>query len=153
MEEAALIAQLRLARKLNLPAIVTTPSAHKEKLTRHILTLIKKSRIPAHRVLIQHANERTLQAILDAGHYAGLTIHPDALSAERALKLLSHSGSKRIVLNSNLGHAAGDLLGIPRMISRWNQTIQHEDIIHRACWTHISRFLKVTPRGWHTKND
>lgn len=115
LEEEALVEQLALARRLKLKVLVHTPGRDKERHTRRILTLTRESGVAPSRILVDHASARTVRPILGCGHWAGLTLHPDALSADRTVVLIRRLGSERLVLNSDAGDGAGDILGLARV--------------------------------------
>ena len=102
--DGELLRQLALAKRLQLPVLVHTPHKDKERITRRTLMLIRTSGFPPERVLVDHASGKTLTHILACGHHAGLTLHPDELSAERAVALIRRHGPERLVLR-NMGQA------------------------------------------------
>jgi len=142
-EEEAFLEQLALARGLKLRVVVHTPTTDKERHTRRILTLLRQSGLPPSRALVDHANARTVRTILEVGHWAGLTLHPEALKAERAVALVRRLGSERMVLNSDAGDGAGDILGLARAASLLARANLSERIVRRITHENAARFLQV----------
>jgi predicted metal-dependent TIM-barrel fold hydrolase len=140
-EEEVLGEQLALARQLNVPVLVHTPSRDKERLTRRLLVLLRASGLPPQRVLVDHATARTVRPILACGFFAGLSIHPESLPAERAAALVRRLGSERLVLNSDAGDAAGDLLGVPRVVSRMARARLSGRVISRVAFENAGQFF------------
>ncbi|WP_338869815.1 TatD family hydrolase [Myxococcus stipitatus] len=142
-EEEAFLEQLALARRLKLRVIVHTPLTDKERHTRRILTLLRQSGVLPSRVLVDHATARTVRTILEVGHWAGLTLHPEALAAERAVALVHRLGSERLVLNSDAGDGAGDILGLARVANLLSKARLSERIVRRVASDNAARFLQV----------
>jgi predicted metal-dependent TIM-barrel fold hydrolase len=113
-EEEALLEQLALARRLKLPALVATPHRDREPMTRRLLTVLKGSKLPPEQVLIDGAVGRTVKTIRALGYWTGLTLHPEHLSAEKAVALVRALGPERLVLDTAIGDGPGDLLALPR---------------------------------------
>ncbi len=143
VEEEALVEQLALARNLKLPVLVHTPVLDKARITRRTLNLLRKSGISPHRVLVDHAFSRTVRVILECGHFAGLTIHPDELSGERATRLVQRLGSERLVLDSDLGDRPGDIVGLARTASLMARAGLSERVIARVAFKNAAEFLHV----------
>jgi predicted metal-dependent TIM-barrel fold hydrolase len=140
-EEEVFLEQLALARQLNVPVLVHTPSRDKERLTRRLLVLLRASGLAPDRVLVDHATARTVRPILACGFFAGLTIHPENLPAERAAALVRRLGSERLVFNSDAGDAAGDLLGVPRVVSRMARAHLSSRVISRVAFRNASQLF------------
>jgi predicted metal-dependent TIM-barrel fold hydrolase len=142
-EEEALVEQLALAAKLRLPVVVHSPHQAKEKLTRRMLNLILSSAVAPGRVLVDHASPRTVQPILACGFWAGLTVHPDELGAEKAVALVRRFGTERVVLNSDSGDGAGDILALPRAVRLLEKAQLSAAVVSRVAEENARRFLKV----------
>lgn len=141
-EEEAFLEQLALARQLKLKVVVHTPVRDKERHTRRILTLLRESGVRPSRVLVDHANGRTVRNILGCGHWAGLTLHPEALKAERAVALVRRLGSERLVLNSDAGDGAGDILGLARVAHMLAKAKLSERVVKRVAFDNAARFYR-----------
>jgi len=143
VEEEALVEQLALARKLKLLVLVHTPVSEKARITRRTLNVLRASRIAPSSVMVDHAHSRTVRLILECGHYAGLTIHPDETSGERATALVRRLGSERIVLDSGLGHGPGDILGLARTASLMARAGLSRRVIARVAFKNAAEFLRI----------
>jgi uncharacterized protein len=131
-----------LARQLKLKVLVHTPVLDKERHTRRILTLLRESGVRPSRVLVDHANGRTVRNILGCGHWAGLTLHPEALKAERAVALVRRLGSERLVLNSDAGDGAGDILVLARVANLLAKAKLSERVVKRVAHDNAARFYR-----------
>ncbi len=146
-EEEAFLEQLALARRLKLPVLVHTPDRDKARLTRRTLTLLRESGVLPSRVLVDHADGRTVRVILACGHYAGLTVHPLELRAERAVAIIRKLGSERLVLDTDAGDGAGDLLALARtanLLARANLSAQ---VVRKVSAQNAREFLRVKDLG------
>lgn len=142
-EEEAFAEQLTLARRLKLPVVVHTPERDKERHTRRLLALVRASGFPPARVLVDHANGRTVRPILACGYHAGLSIHPHALTAERAVAIVRRCGPTRLLLDSDVGAGVGDLLGLPRTVHLLVKAGLSDTVIARVAFDNASAFLRL----------
>lgn len=142
LEEEAFREQLALARGLKLRVLVHTPGQDKERHTRRILTLLRESGVPPARVLVDHASSKTVRPILGCGHWAGLTLHPEQLTAERAVALVRRLGSERLVLNSDAGDGAGDILGLARLANLLAKARLSAPVVRRVASENAERFYR-----------
>lgn len=117
-EEAALAEQLELARRLSVPVLVSAPPSGPDALTRRLLQLIRDSQVRPVQVLVENASVRMLRPVLECGHFAGLSLHPDVLPFRRAIAWVRKAGVERLVLSSSAGLGASDLLAVPYLASR-----------------------------------
>ncbi len=142
-EEEAMREQLELAERLRLPVLVHSPHHAKERLTRRMLNLILEAKNTPSRVLVDHASARTVQPILACGFWAGLTVHPEELGAERAVALVRKYGTERVVLNSDSGDGAGDILGLPRAVRLLEKASLSKAVIARVAEQNARKFLRL----------
>ncbi len=141
LEEEAFDAQLQLARRLKLPVIASAPLLKRETMTKQLLTRLRESKLPAERVVVDGANAKTVRLILGRGHVAGLTLHPDQLTVEKAVPLIRALGAERVVLNTAAGDGAGDLLALPRAANRLTQSGLTRGVVSRVAGQNARAFL------------
>ena len=142
-EEEALVEQLALARRLGLRVVLHTPALDKEKWTRRLLALVHEHGPAASRVLVDHANARTVPLILARGHWAGLTVQVGELTADRTVQLVRRVGSRRLLLGSDAGDRPGDLLGLPRALHLLERAGLGASLVARMAHGNARRFLGV----------
>jgi predicted metal-dependent TIM-barrel fold hydrolase len=93
--------QLELARDHDLPVLVHTPHRDKAAGTRRTLDAVRESGIAPERVLVDHLNELTFEAVADAGCWLGFSIYPDTKMDEpRMVAILGRHGCDRVLINS-----------------------------------------------------
>lgn len=115
-EEQAFLAQVELARGLELPVIVHTPERDKARHLRRVLSLLKDADILPARVLVGGVDEGTQKLVRSCGHTAGLIVHPARIRPEDAVRIVKQQGAAGLVLASDAGAGPGDLLAVPRTL-------------------------------------
>jgi predicted metal-dependent TIM-barrel fold hydrolase len=142
-EEHAFLEQLDLARRLQVPVVVHTPSHDKERLTRRTLALLRASRLPPSRVLVDHATLKTARLAIECGHFAGLSVHPESLTAERAVVAVRRLGATRLCLDSDAGAGASDILGLARTAHLLQKAKLSARVLARVGRENARSFLKL----------
>ena len=99
------------------------------------------------RVLVDHAEEHTLKAILDGGYWAGLTLYPQTkVSSQRAADIVEKFGPERICIAGACDWGPSDPIAVPRFIMEMRRRRHAEDLIHRLVYENPVRFLSQSPR-------
>ncbi|ACG75268.1 TatD-related deoxyribonuclease [Anaeromyxobacter sp. K] len=150
MEERVLARQLELARELRLPVVAAVPLRGRERLTRRLLAALRESELEPARVLVAGADERTVKAIRACGHLAGLALSGGAGprgAVDAAVRVVASLGPEGIVLGSDAGVGAGDLLALARAADRMAKAGLAPAVIRRVCGANAIRFLGVDPAG------
>ncbi len=107
-EDRVFAAQLEMALRHELPALVHTPHRDKARGTARTLALVAESGIDPGRVAIDHLNEVTVDLVRDTGCWLGFSIYPETkMSPDRMVALLRHYGLERVLVNSaaDWGHS------------------------------------------------
>lgn len=95
--------QVDLAARTGQLILVHTPHLEdKYKGTRLTLDVLRAdSRIRPERVIIDHVEEHTVEMVLEAGCWAGMTLYPETkCTPARAIDILERFGPERLWLNS-----------------------------------------------------
>ena len=142
-EEEAVVEQLQLARRLSLRVVLHTPALDKERWTRRLLALVREHGPRPGRVLVEHANARTVPLILARGHWAGLTVNVGELTADRAVQLVRNLGSRRLTLGSDAGDRPGDLLGLARAVHLLERAGLGKTLVAQLAFRNARRFFGV----------
>jgi hypothetical protein len=146
-EEKYFAAQLELALRFDLPALVHTPHRDKKRGTERSLALIKDVGFPAERVLIDHNTEETLPLVLKTGCWAGHSIYPHTKMDEaRMVALVKRYGSERILINSAADWGVSDPLKVPKTVERMRESGVPEADIQRIVWDNPLTFFAQSAR-------
>lgn len=143
-EEDALLAQLELAERFQLPAIVSVPDANKEKVTRKLLATLKRAELPASKIMVDGAVGKTVRAIRELGFQAGLTLHPDHLTVEKAVTLVRALGPERLILSSAAGDGASDILSLARAAHRLEKAGLTAGVVRRVTRDNAASLFRIT---------
>lgn len=148
-ELAILEDQIALAAKHNQMILVHTPHLEdKLKGTRLIIDAIRRNtNIDPSRVLIDHVEEHTVRAVLDAGMWAGMTLYPDSkCTAQRAADILEMHGNERLWINSAGDWGHSDPLAVPKAALEMRRRGHLEASIHKVTFDNPRQFLGQSPR-------
>lgn len=93
-------------------------------------------------VLIDHVEEHTVSRVLDAGHWAGITLYPESkCSLARAMDMLETCGLDRLWMNSACDWGVSDPLAVPKAMREMKRRKFADADIHRVVWDNPYRFL------------
>jgi hypothetical protein len=140
--------QVELAAKFDQLILVHTPHLEdKLKGTKLILDVLKNDkRIEADRVIIDHVEEHTVEMVLDAGMWAGMTLYPETkCTAPRAIDILETYGSERLWLNSACDWGASDPLAVPKTAQEMKRRGHPAEAIDRVIFKNPKKFLAQSP--------
>jgi predicted metal-dependent TIM-barrel fold hydrolase len=146
-EEHAIVRQLELAREFDLPVLIHTPHRDKKQGTIRTIELVRHTRFPEERVLIDHNNEETLPVVLETGCWAGHTIYPNTkMDEERMAALVMKYGSDRIIVNSAADWGISDPLKVPKTIAVMRTHGIPDDTIQKIVWDNPVAFFAQSGR-------
>jgi predicted metal-dependent TIM-barrel fold hydrolase len=110
-------------------------------------TLAANSRIDPSRVMIDHAEEHTIDMILSNGFWTGMTLYPvTKVSPGRAIDMLERYGTERIVVASACDWGASAPLAVPQFIFEARRRGHNDDTIRAMVWDNPARFLGQSPK-------
>jgi predicted metal-dependent TIM-barrel fold hydrolase len=144
-----------LEKHINLAAehdqliLVHTPHLEdKLKGTRLIVDLIKSDkRIRPGRVIIDHVEEHTVQIVLDAGMWAGMTLYPESkCSPARAIDMVEIYGNERVWMNSACDWGVSDPLAVPKTALEMRKRGHRADAIDKLVFHNPFKFLSQCPK-------
>jgi hypothetical protein len=141
-EDKYFAAQLELALRFDLPALVHTPHRDKKRGTERSLALVKEVGFPEGRVLIDHNNEETLPLVLATDCWAGHSIYPNTKMDEvRMVALVRKYGPRRLIVNSAADWGVSDPLKVPKTVAAMREAGIAESEIATIVWRNPIAFF------------
>lgn len=136
--------QVALAAELRQMVLIHTPHLEdKLKGTRITLAVLRDfAALPPGHVLVDHAEEHTIEPILEGGYWAGLTLYPQTkVSAARAVDMIEKYGPERILVAGACDWGPSEPLAVPKFIVEMRRRRHPETLIHRVVFENPVRFL------------
>lgn len=136
--------QLALAAAHEQLVLVHTPHLEdKLKGTRLIIDAIKRNgNLDPGRVLIDHVEEHTVDLVLDAGFWAGMTLYPDTkCTPQRAADIIEMCGTERLWINSAGDWGHSDPLAVPKCRLELKRRGHRDETIDRISFENPRAFL------------
>lgn len=110
-------------------------------------TLLKDKRVEPRRVLIDHAEEHTLEMILDNGFWTGLTLYPQTkTSPQRAVDMIEMFGPDRICVASACDWGPSVPVAVPQFILEMRRRGHSEELIQKIVYENPVGFLGQSPK-------
>ena len=141
--------QIDLAAKHDQLILVHTPHLEdKLKGTRLILSALKQDRrIRPERVIIDHVEEHTVEMVLDAGMWAGMTLYPETkCTPARAVDILENYGNERIWMNSACDWGVSDPLAVPKTAVEMRKRGHLAGAVEKVVYRNPRQFLGQSPK-------
>jgi predicted metal-dependent TIM-barrel fold hydrolase len=138
-----------LAARHDQLILVHTPHLEdKLKGTRLIIDALRNDpRIRPERVIIDHTEEHTIQLVLDAGFWAGMTLYPESkCTAARAVDMIEVFGSERVWMNSACDWGVSVPLAVPRAALEMRRRGHSAEAIDRLIYQNPCLFLSQCPK-------
>ena len=138
-----------LAARHDQLILVHTPHLEdKLKGTRLILDVLRSDkRIRPERCIIDHVEEHTIQLVLDAGFWAGMTLYPESkCSPARAVDMLDLYSHERIWMNSACDWGVSIPLAVPRTALEMKRRGWPGDLIDKVIFRNPIQFLSQCPK-------
>jgi hypothetical protein len=148
-ELAVLEMHVDLAARFNQLILVHTPHLEdKRKGTRLILDVLRADkRIRPERCIIDHVEEHTIQMVLEAGFWAGMTLYPESkCTAARAIDMIEVYGSERLWMNSACDWGVSVPLAVPYAAMEMRSRGHTAAAVDRLIFENPLQFLSQCPK-------
>jgi predicted metal-dependent TIM-barrel fold hydrolase len=148
-EQAIFQEHVDLAARHDQLILIHTPHLEdKLKGTRLILDVLKSdSRIQPSRVIIDHVEEHTVQLVLDAGFWAGITLYPESKATPaRAIDMVEQAGLHNLWLNCACDWGRSEPLAVPKTALEMRKRGHSPEAIDHLIYGNPQRFLSQNPR-------
>ena len=140
---------IEMAAKFDQLILVHTPHLEdKLKGTRLIIDALRNDkRIRPERCIIDHVEEHTIQMVLDAGFWAGMTLYPESkCTSARAVDMIEQYGQERIWMNSACDWGVSVPLAVPYAAMEMRRRGFSAETIDRLVYANPAKFLSQSPR-------
>ena len=148
-EIATFTEQVELALEHDQLILIHTPHLEdKLKGTRISIDVLARYRnLKPERVMIDHAEEHTIEMIRDHGFWAGLTLYPQTkISPQRAADVIEKYGPDRICVAGACDWGPSDPIAVPRFALEMRRRRHGEPLIERVVFENPVRFLSQSPK-------
>lgn len=110
-------------------------------------TLLAKDKLIPGKVMVDHAEEHTIEMILDNGFWAGITLYPTTkVSHSRAVDLIERFGTERICVGSACDWGPSQPIAIPEFISEMRRRGHKESTIKKLVYDNPVEFMGQCPK-------
>ena len=148
-EIATFTEQVELAIEHRQLILIHTPHLEdKLKGTRISIDVLRRYRdLDPRRVLIDHAEEHTIEMILEHGFWTGLTLYPQTkISPQRAVDVIEKYGTERICVAGACDWGPSDPIAVPRFAMEMRRRHHPDDLIEQVVFENPVRFLSQSPK-------
>jgi hypothetical protein len=140
--------QVELALEHRQLILIHTPHLEdKYKGTRISVDVLTRYRdLEPPRVMVDHAEEHTIEMILEHGFWAGLTLYPQTkISPQRAADVIERYGPDRICVAGACDWGPSDPIAVPRFVMEMRRRKHSDDFIQRVVLENPIQFLSQSP--------
>lgn len=136
---------VELAVNYEQPILIHTPHLEdKFQGTRMILDMLcDDSRLNRSHVLVDHVEEHTIQAVLDKGFWAGMTLYPvSKCTPQRACDMVEMYGPERLLVNSAGDWGPSKPTAVPDFIFEMRRRGHSEKLIRKVVYDNPLEFFR-----------
>jgi uncharacterized protein len=146
-EEAAIRAQLKLARKFDMPVLIHLPHQFKRVGTERTLRAVGEEGMNPDKTLFDHNTEETMPLYAGTRFWRGLTVYPvTKLSVERAANIVQQYGVERLLVNSSCDWGVSDPLSVPKVVQELVRRGYPNDQIEQLVFRNPIAFFSQSDR-------
>jgi predicted metal-dependent TIM-barrel fold hydrolase len=141
--------QIALAAERRDLVLIHTPHLEdKHKGTRVTIDVLERyPSLPRGRVHVDHAEEHTIEMILDHGFWAGITLYPQTkVSAQRAVDMIERYGPDRILVAGACDWGPSEPVAVPKFIMEMRRRKHPDALIQEVVFDNPVRFLSQSPK-------
>ncbi|MEX2633435.1 MAG: TatD family hydrolase [Balneolales bacterium] len=143
-ELATFIDHVKLAVDTDQLIHIHTPHLEDKYKGTKVITdsLMAEQKLKRFKVMVDHAEEHTIEMILDNGFWAGITLYPTTkVSHNRAVDLIERFGTERICVGSACDWGPSQPIAIPEFISEMRRRGHSEKTIKNIVYDNPVEFL------------
>jgi len=151
-EATVFLEHVELGQRLGEQILIHTPHLEDKYLgTRMILDMLADfPKLDHSRVLVDHVEEHTIRHVLDAGHWAGMTLYPvSKCTPARAADMVEMYGPERLLVNSAGDWGPSKPTAVPDFILTMRRRGHPEALIRRIVHENPVAYFRQS-RGFST---
>jgi predicted metal-dependent TIM-barrel fold hydrolase len=148
-EIATYTEQVEMAAERRALVLIHTPHLEdKLKGTRITIDVLRRyPELPPGRVIVDHAEEHTIETILEHGFWAGLTLYPQTkVSTARAADMIEKYGPDRVLVAGACDWGPSEPIAVPKFIAEMRRRRHPEALIERVVLGNPVTFLSQSPK-------
>ncbi len=146
-EEVAIRAQLRLAKKFDMPVLIHLPHQYKKLGAERTLKVVIEEGMNPDRTLLDHNTEETMPLYTGTKFWRGLTVYAvTKLTVERAANIVEQYGVERLLVNSSCDWGVSDPLSVPRVAAELRRRNFPRDQIQQLLFENPIQFYGQSDR-------
>ena len=150
-EEKYFRLQLELAKELDKLVLVHTPHRNKKEGTSRSMDICQEHGLDPLQVVIDHANEETVEEVLNRGFWCAFSIYPNTkMGNERMVEVVKKYGSDRIMIDSAADWGMSDPLAVPKTAQLMLQKGIPQEQVTAVCYGNA---LKAYGQSGEMKED
>jgi predicted metal-dependent TIM-barrel fold hydrolase len=148
-ELATFVDHVDLAMRYDQLVHIHTPHLEdKYKGTKVIVdALMTDDRVQPGRVMVDHAEEHTVEMILEQGFWTGITLYPTTkVSPGRAVDMIEMYGSERVCVASACDWGPSEPTAVPQFVLEMRRRGHSEGLIRKIVYENPVEFLSQTSK-------
>ncbi|MDR1721687.1 MAG: TatD family hydrolase [Methanobrevibacter sp.] len=134
--------QLYMADYRNAKVVVHTPRKDKLATIKKIKEILSEN-INPRLVVIDHINPNVIDEVIDEGYKLGLTVQPEKMTPDEAVKLIEEYGVDKFMLNSDCSYSKSDVLSVPKTVRKLRMAGFKEEDIEKVSNLNAKKFFNL----------
>jgi uncharacterized protein len=127
--------QLEMAKEFEKLVLIHTPHRNKKEGTIRSMEVCLEHGIDPKTVIVDHANEETVEDILDRGFWCAFSIYPQTkMGNERMVDIVRKYGKERIMIDSAADWGISDPLAVPKTYQLMLERGIAPDVAEAVCY-------------------
>ena len=134
--------QLDIAEETKTNVIIHTPRKNKSRVLDEILNILPQHISPEY-VIIDHINANVVENVINTDYTLGLTVQPQKMGKNEAIKILDEYGFDKFLLNSDISNKASDHLSVPKTIRELTKQNFNQKDIEKVAFKNAKKFFNI----------
>ena len=94
-------------------------------------------------VVIDHINANVVENVINTDYTLGLTVQPQKMDKNEAIKILDEYGFDKFLLNSDISNKASDPLSVPKTIRELTKQNFNQKDIEKVAFKNAKKFFNI----------